>query len=640
MRMTVEMASDSVPPVPLGQQLIESPTITDIHGLVADEQDCERIAKKMLKGTFEEVSYEEYANLLGNKEMKGTLHAFIGMLGPLPESLLSTLQLLVSKLYFVAEAQNIDRILEELSRRWVECHPDTFWEDHYKLCHIVLFSLLILNSDLHNSDGVGGQAKFSSQEFVENTIYALKKEAKATGYTLDEVEPMIAEQLGSFYDKLKAKRLPLASRPAGIYRESSRQQSTTKSSTFSRQRFSVRSVTSASLETTVSNGGSVHSGSSSQRGRKESNYTSNWKFHHNKQLPQLYNPEEFDSEWNSKNNSLWFMDSVIKLCEDGLVSAKDRDENDELLAAEEQRGRVPKRFFKWLTKSKPRSLFEERIKSPIAFLDGNAKWIRTRVRVSEGRIFVFKLKSSNTAKVDPSQDLDALKENCSQYFVRNLFEAVATLAQDNVIQGNQPDNAHLTKDHWKGNFTVVVPSGPNGQRTTLEFQTPTVEEAAKFVHSVNFWAARITSVPSAQFEVVSNQEYGWSDKVMSSDTDQEYLDKVNLSVWRPLLSIEALYDELQTLGEQPSFRDRLQELSEFTQLIEDRIDLHNSRKPVIVATWTKSAQFEAAMDNWNNKYLYLHEINGRNSKYLKAMQMADQALKNEALKDEELKNHQ
>ncbi|QLL31695.1 hypothetical protein HG536_0B05600 [Torulaspora globosa] len=622
------MASDSVPPVPMGQQLIESPKITDIHSLVADEQDCERIAKKMLKGTFEEVSYEEYANLLGNKEMSGTLRAFVGMLGPLPESLLSTLQLLVSKLHFVAEAQNIDRILEELSQRWVECHPDTFWEDHYKLCHIVLFSLLILNSDLHNSDGVSGHAKFSLQEFVENTIYALKKEAKATGYTLEEVEPMIAEQLGSFYDKLKAKSLPLASRPAGIYREASRPQSilNTKSSSFSRQRFSVRSVTSASLETTLSNGASVHSGSSSQRGRKESNYTSNWKFHHNKQLPQLYNPEDFDAEWNSRNNSLWFMDSVIKLCENGLVSTKDEDESAESLLAEEQRRRAPKRFFKWLTKSKPRSIFED-VKSPIAFLDGNAKWIRTRVRVSEGRIFVFKLKSSNLAKVDANQDLDALKENCSQYFVRNLFEAVATLVQDNVIQGNQPDSAHLAKEHLRGNFTVVVPSGPNGQSTTLEFQTATVEEAANFVHSINFWAARITSVPSAQFEVVSNQEYGWSEKVMSSEMDQEYLDKVNLSVWRPLLSIEALYDELQTLGEQPNFRDRLEELTEFTQQIEGRIDLHNSRKPVIVATWTKSAQFEAAMDNWNNKYLYLHEISGRNSKYLKAMQMADRVLK-------------
>ncbi|QLQ79209.1 hypothetical protein HG537_0B05560 [Torulaspora globosa] len=623
------MASGRVPPVPMGQQLIESPKLTDIHGLVADEQDCERIAKKMLKGTFEEVNYEEYANLLGNKEMRGTLCAFIGMLGPLPESLLSTLQLLVSKLYFVAEAQNIDRILEELSQRWVECHQDTFWENHYKLCHIVLFSLLILNSDLHNSDGVGGHAKFSAQEFVENTIYALKKEAKATGYTLEEVEPMIAEQLGSYYDKLKAKGLPLASRPAGIYREVSRSQLTpnTKSSTFSRQRFSVRSVTSASLETTLSNGASVHSSSSSQRGRKESKYTSNWKFHHNKQLPQLYNPEEFDVKWNSRNNSLWLMDSVIKLCENRLSSTKDQDEKTELLAAEEQRRRAPKRFFKWLTKSKPRSIFED-VRSPIAFLDGNAKWIRTRVRVSEGRIFVFKLKSSNTAKIDANQDLEALRENCSQYFVRNLFEAVATLAQDNVIQGNQPDNVHLAKDHFKGNFTVVVPSGPNGQNTTLEFQTPTVEEAAKFVDSINFWAARITSVPSAQFEVVSNQEYGWSDKLISSDIDQEYLDKINLSIWRPLLSIEALYDELQTLGEQPNFRDRLQELTEFAQQIEDRIDLHNSRKSMIVATWTKSTQFEAVMDNWNNKYLYLHEINSRNSKYLKAMQMAQQTLKN------------
>lgn len=621
------MTSDTMVSVPSQPQLIESPKITDIHGLVVKEQDSERVAKKMLKGTFEEVNYEEYANLLGSKEMESVLRSFIVLLGPLPDSLLASLQLLVSKIYFVAEAQNIDRILEELSLKWVESHPDTLWESHYKLCHIVLFSLLILNSDLHNNDGVTGHAKFSSQEFVENTVYALTKEAQTMGYTLEEVEPLIEEQLASYYDALKAKSLPLLARPPDISRENSHAQLRNgfKNST-SRQRFSVRSVTLASLETTLSNETSTYSMSASQVSRKESNYTSNWKFHHNKQLPQVYCPGQYDAELNAKNGSSWFVDSVIKLCEKDLVSSKNDNDDDDTMPAEEPRRKDAKHFFKWFTKSKPRSLFEE-VKSPIAFLDGNAKWLKARVRVSEGRIFVFRLKTTSSTKVDAEQDINVLKKNCSQYFVFNLFEAVANLAQDNVVQGHLHDHLHLSKDHSaRGNFTVVVPSGLNGQRTTLEFQTPSVELAAKYVQCVNFWAARITTVPSTQFEVVTNEEYGWSERAFSPEVDREYIERANVNVWRPLLSIEALYDELQTIGTDTDLQSRLEELTVFTEYLDNRIDTHNDRKPKMLNLWGNTELFEPAMDNWNKKYLYLHEIFERSSKYLAAMQKAHQEL--------------
>lgn len=622
------MGSGKMPPVPTGPPLIESPKLTDIHGLVAEEQDAEQIAKKMLIGTYNEVGYKEYANLLGNKDMASVLKAFVAMLGPLPESLLASLQLLVSKIYFIAEAQSIDRILEELSRRWVECHPETFWEQHYKLCHIVLFSLLILNSDLHNDDGVGGQAKFSVQEFVENTVYALNKEAQGMGYTLEEVEPLIEEQLSSYYDSVKAKCLPLSARPADIPREESSSQlrGHVKGSAHSRQRFSMRSVTMTSLETSSSNGTSVYSTPSSQPVRKESNYSSNWKFHHNKPLPLLYCVENFDAEWNAKNDSLWLMDSIIRLCEKDLAQAKGNNESNDSLPVDDHRRRDPKNFFRWLTRSKPKSIFED-VKSPIAFLDGNAKWIKARVRIAEGRIFVFILKSSSSLKVDFNADVNLLKKQCSQYFVFNLFEAVANLVQENVVQGHLPDPFHLMKDHpLKGNFTVVIPAGPQGQKTTLEFQTQSVDEARKYVQCINFWAARITSVPSTQLEAVSSQEFGWGPDLLSSKLDQQALDEIVLSSWKPLLSIDALYDELQSISDQPDLSTRLDELTSFTQQLQNKIDVHNAKKCNMVELWSKSSQFEMAMDNWNKKYLYLNEINERSSKYLNALQTASNAL--------------
>lgn len=576
--------------------MVESPKICDIHGLVSHER-CEAVAVRIAQGTFDEVNYREYANYLGAEGMLETLRAFIELLRPLPESLLESLRRLVGEVYFIAEAQNIDRILEELSRQWVEEHPQTFWGSHYKLCHIVFFSLLILNSDLYNDNGVG---KFSQAQFVENTLYALNKEAQATGYTLDEVEYLIEEQLGGYYEQLKSTGLPLCTRQDS-------QPSSPSNLPLDRRasRFSMRSATLTTLETTKSSSASLGSGSSSQAVQRESNFTSNWKFHRSQTLPKLYYAEHFD---NLQSGPLWCIDAMIRLCDSDLTRGKPDDEL----------RRDPKTLFKWFARSKPKSLFED-VKCSMAFLDGRTRWIKTRVRVFEGRIYIFKPKSASVGRIDAQQDLESLRRNSSQYFVYNLFEAVAAVVQENVVQSH----GLLLRDHGpRGNFTLTLPSGLQTGATVLEFQTHTVGEAQSFVECINFWAARITSVPSTQLEIVSNEEYGWSRHLLSSGIEPQNLDRLRLSSWRPLLSMGALYDELNTMSDEPDLATRLSDLQQFALKLQQGIDEHNRVKTAMVDLWSESKQFDRAMDNWNKKYLYLNEISEKSSKYLHALQLA------------------
>lgn len=576
--------------------MVESPKISDIHGLVNEERS-EGVAVQIAQGTFDEVDYRDYANYLGAEDMLETLRSFIGLLRPLPESLLESLRRLVSEIYFIAESQNIDRILEELSRQWVEEHPHSFWGCHYKLCHIVFFSLLILNSDLYNDNSVG---KFSRSQFIENTLYALNKEAKATGYTLDEVEFLIEEQLGAYYDQLKSAGLPLCTREASRPSSRSNLQLHRRSS-----RFSMRSATLNTLEITESNNASLGSGSSSKAIQRESNFTSNWKFHHNKPLPRLYYVEAFD---HPGSGPLWSIDAMIRLCDGDLTRSKPEDET----------RRDPKALFKWFARSKPKSLFED-IKLPMAFLDGRTRWIKTRVRVFEGRIYIFRLKSASGPRAEAQQDLDCLRRNSSQYFVYNLFEAVATVVQENVVQSH----GLLTKDHClRGNFTLTLPSGLQTGTTVLEFQTHTVSEAYDFVQCINCWAARITSVPTTQLEIVSNEEYGWSQQLLTSGIEPQNLDKLRLSHWKPLLSMGALYDELNDTTDQPDLETRLSDLKNFTQVLQQEIDNHNRIKSSMIDLWGQSKQFDTALENWNKKYLYLNEISEKSSKYLQALQLA------------------
>ena len=101
----------------------------------AKSSQCEKIDQKnhiialeISNGTFKGIPYKEYANFLGSENNHQILSEFIKLLSPLPLSLLETLFILSKSVYFIAEAQNIDRILEILSKEWIVCHPNTHWK--------------------------------------------------------------------------------------------------------------------------------------------------------------------------------------------------------------------------------------------------------------------------------------------------------------------------------------------------------------------------------------------------------------------------------------------------------------------------------------------------------------------------------
>ncbi|KAJ3936950.1 MAG: hypothetical protein NXY57DRAFT_32129 [Lentinula lateritia] len=77
---------------------------------------------------------------------------------------------LCAKLYLKAETQQVDRILEEFSRRYWECNPNTLYGSS-NLVHAVAYSLLLLNTDLHVADLT---SRMSRSQFVRNTLAAIQ----------------------------------------------------------------------------------------------------------------------------------------------------------------------------------------------------------------------------------------------------------------------------------------------------------------------------------------------------------------------------------------------------------------------------------------------------------------------------------
>ncbi|EJD02779.1 uncharacterized protein FOMMEDRAFT_133996 [Fomitiporia mediterranea MF3/22] len=84
---------------------------------------------------------------------------------------------LCAKLYLKAETQQVDRILEEFSRRYWETNPTTVYGSA-SVVHAVSYSLLLLNTDLHVAELA---SRMSRNQFVRNTLAAIQMQIRPNG---------------------------------------------------------------------------------------------------------------------------------------------------------------------------------------------------------------------------------------------------------------------------------------------------------------------------------------------------------------------------------------------------------------------------------------------------------------------------
>ncbi|KAF9244889.1 hypothetical protein BU15DRAFT_85738 [Melanogaster broomeanus] len=85
---------------------------------------------------------------------------------------------LCGKLFLKAETQQVDRILEEFSRRFWDCNPIRLY-GNASVVHGVTYSLLLLNTDLHVADIAN---RMSRSQFVRNTMTAIQMQLHPTRY--------------------------------------------------------------------------------------------------------------------------------------------------------------------------------------------------------------------------------------------------------------------------------------------------------------------------------------------------------------------------------------------------------------------------------------------------------------------------
>ncbi|SCV01323.1 LANO_0F11210g1_1 [Lachancea nothofagi CBS 11611] len=594
--------------------LTESPKITNIHEIVSDTPSAPEARQKALKiltGKLENVDFKEYANFLGSSENAAVLKEFLLLLHPLPSSLTGTLRKLSSNIYFIAEAANIDTILEALAKQWLEAHSMPHYQNNYRLCHIVMFALLMLNSTLHN---IVADCRFTLQEFEENTIHALQKECA-------EIDvPCFERDLKKCYISLDNQELPLL-RPNNQPKHNLEKRSNTPAhgnNQNNMKKLSMLSMRGSSLERLHSHQSVVSCPTSlSTLTSRDTTATSNYRIRNNQPLQKLFLDEPFDEEMQDVNETPWLMDSVVKYQE----AANTNSSTSQLLTPANTRKR---KLFGWFKKPSKDTLFRE---NAHAAIDHN--WFRARIRVYQGRLFLYKFKFAGTERTngDPMRkwEIDSGRRNCSQFQVFNLYGTMASVVQENIVAS---ENSNV-------NSVSLTLEFPHGIDTTsglaFRFQTQNLEEAKMFTSCLNFWSARITPIPSAQAEMISNEEYGWSQRILKEGIDPKM---VKLANWAPLVGLDALFAEMDENIALWDFDSHLQNLKVFTETLDAQLDAHNSLKPQMIKVLSKSSLksevplFDKAMDNWNNKYLYLNQQYSKHLVYLKALQNAVEFHKN------------
>ncbi|KDN34547.1 hypothetical protein RSAG8_12371, partial [Rhizoctonia solani AG-8 WAC10335] len=82
---------------------------------------------------------------------------------------------LCTKLYLKAETQQVDRILEEFSRRFWDCNRGSVYASP-SIVHAIAYSLLLLNTDLHIAEL---HSHMSKNQFVRNTWAVIQDQIRA-----------------------------------------------------------------------------------------------------------------------------------------------------------------------------------------------------------------------------------------------------------------------------------------------------------------------------------------------------------------------------------------------------------------------------------------------------------------------------
>ncbi|CEG72491.1 hypothetical protein RMATCC62417_08043 [Rhizopus microsporus] len=199
--------------------------------MIVEDDEAKECAKKLWHEDETFVQREKIAEWLGQSKSlnASALKEYMSNFDFKMMRLDSSFRKLCSKLYFRAEAQQIDRILEAFAKRYWECNPRTIFRNSGNCCYdnkgtvnpsfidtvyAVVYSLLLLNTDLHVAQG--NYTRMTRQAFIKNTMTTIKDQPANKNQSFTPTwEAHIESYLKDLYISVKHHQIlhPLSQQP-------------------------------------------------------------------------------------------------------------------------------------------------------------------------------------------------------------------------------------------------------------------------------------------------------------------------------------------------------------------------------------------------------------------------------------------
>ncbi|KAL5043415.1 hypothetical protein BDW71DRAFT_119933 [Aspergillus fruticulosus] len=140
-------------------------------GLPSSEEKQQ--AQKLFDSQDEFVGNEPAAAWLGSPDRARIREAYMALFDWSNMNILAALRGLCLRLLLKGETQQVDRVLDALSKRWCQCNPHHGFKAA-DVVHTICYSLLLLNTDLHLADI---EQKMTKTQFVRNTMPTIQRVA-------------------------------------------------------------------------------------------------------------------------------------------------------------------------------------------------------------------------------------------------------------------------------------------------------------------------------------------------------------------------------------------------------------------------------------------------------------------------------
>lgn len=185
-------------------------TETEARDAEESEEELLEIARKLYNEEFVLIRPEEYTQFLAadDKTSEKIRELYMDLFDWSP-SLLRATRTLCLKLYLKGESQEIDRILSAFTRLYIRQNPvNVFGTRDFEKIYIILYSLILLNTALHNGE-INKKSSISQSDYVRTTFSTfLHLNSKPSKLTIRQ-KIQIERELHLYYDDLARNELYL-----------------------------------------------------------------------------------------------------------------------------------------------------------------------------------------------------------------------------------------------------------------------------------------------------------------------------------------------------------------------------------------------------------------------------------------------